>query len=218
VWLFPLAALALQATPARAAACGTENLLAGKLPHFSNEVKGNLAQLTDGTIGEEGAMWDSPVVVRMASSAAELVYDLGEARQISALLMQGDANDVYPISGSLDGTPGSFTPLGEFPNAVSSGHGLRTRAVEIEPATVRFLRLAGASGDGFFSISELAAYCSKPSPFPPALNVVASPIQPGNGVTNNDGAWRTFGALYTLAGLALVWLAYRMRKGARVSQ
>jgi hypothetical protein len=202
--------------PAVAASCGTENLLAGKMPSQSNEMQGNLAQLTDGNIGPEGAQWNAPVVVTLDTSTAGVTYDLGEPRQLSALFMQGDANDVYKVSGSLDGSPSSFKPLAEFPNVVATGHGLRTRTVEIEPATLRYLRVGEATGDTFFSISELAAYCQKPSPFPPVMRAVDAPAQPGAGDPAGD-AGRSFRLLFFASGLAFAWLAYRTIKRARGS-
>ena len=122
----PLASLSLaaalvlsRAAPAQAApVCGTENLLAGKMPQDSADTRRDLAKLTDGVVTREGSTWNAPVVVELASSASYVTYDLGEPREISALFMQGDANDVYRISGSVDGSPGSFQPIGEFPNAV----------------------------------------------------------------------------------------------------
>jgi hypothetical protein len=189
----PLAAALLlsHAAPASAApACGTENLLAGKMPQDSADTRHKLA-----------------------SPASYVTYDLGEPREISALFMQGDANDVYRISGSTDGSPGSFQPIGEFPNAVSKGHGLRDRAIEIAPTTVRYLRVGAATGDGYFSISELGAYCRKPTPFPPRLKVVDTP-EPGAASPGEDH-WPSFLGIYQVALLALAWLAYVVIKSAR---
>lgn len=199
---------------AAAAPCGTENLLGGRLPSTSTALTGNPAQLTDGIVGQEGAQWDAPVVVMLGATGGELIYDLGEARDVGALFMQGDANDVYKVSGSLDGTPGSFAPIGQFGNVVSSGHGLRKRAVEISPTKLRYLRISDASGDGYFSLSELGAHCAKPSPFPPALRVVASAPQEGNGVQTDRG-WRLFSGLYIAAAGVAAWLAWRARQAAR---
>ncbi len=211
-------ALSMTAAPrfAGAAACGSENLLAGKKPHQSWDLKGNVALMTDGAIGAEGTQWDAPVVVTFDAPTAAVTYDLGEARAVSAIVVQADANDVYKISGSADGAPASFKPITELANVVSQGHGLRTRAVQFPPTTVRFLRLGEASGDGFFSISEFAAYCSKPSPFPPVFKIVDAPAaQVGTSpapvtATSKDGG-RSF-LLLALAALGLVWLAYRTIK------
>src|SRR5262245_41653780 len=82
------AALSLTAAPrtADAAACGTENLLAGKKPHQSGDTKGDLAQVTDGTVGPEGAQWDAPVVVTLEGTNGAITYDLGEPRSIAAIV------------------------------------------------------------------------------------------------------------------------------------
>jgi spermidine synthase len=114
-----------------------------------------------------------------------LTYDLGQPRSVSALYLQGDSNDVYFVAGSLDGSAGSFERVGVFENVVDRGHGLRNRAVRIESKSVRFLRVSPGRGDGSFSISEFAVYCTAPSPFPPALRSVgiAPPPPPENAPT-----------------------------------
>jgi hypothetical protein len=199
-----------------AAACGVEDLLAGRAPSASALARGNLALITDGAVAPEGAQWDAPVVVTLDSGAAFVTYDLGQPRPISALALQADANDTYKILGSSDGTPASFKLLVEIQNVVDrAGHGLRTRAVEIPSTTVRYLRVGEANGDGFYSISELGAYCQKPSPFPPAMRIVeAPPAQVGDAPPAGPGGprpKRDGGSVFILvvAAAALAWLAYR---------
>jgi hypothetical protein len=97
----------------------------------------------------------------------------------------------------------------------SAGHGLRTRAVGIPTTTVRYLRVGEARGDGFYSISEIGAYCQKPAPFPPALRIVDAPaalvggpppVNPSGPRSKRDG-----GSVFILGAAAalLAWLAYR---------
>ena len=158
--------------PAREA-CGTANLLEGRKALLATpEIKGDLRLVTDGAAAQEGAMWDAPVAVTWDSRTASITYDLGAPRSISALFLQADANDTYKILGSLDDTSASYHVIADVPNVVDRGHGLRNRALEIAPTTVRYLRFGDGDGDGFFSLSELAAYCQKPVPFPPALRTV----------------------------------------------
>ena len=208
--------LAATAGSASAAACGTDNLLAGKKPHLASDMKGDVALITDGNVGPEGAQWDAPVTVTFDQPTGAVTYDLGEARSVSAVVVQADANDVYKISGSLDGAPSSYKPLSEVTNVVSRGHGLRTRAVEFPAATIRYLRVGEASGDNYFSFAEIAAYCKKPSPFPPTFKVVDAPAAqvgqapPPTTVTSKDGG-RSF-LLLAVAALGLAWLAYRTIK------
>ena len=161
--------------PVQAAECDTTDLLAGRRPYADADVRGNVALVTDGTVAPEGAPWDAPAAVKLVSRAASITYDLGQPRKLSALYLQADANDTYKIAGSSDGQPGSYRVLAQIANVVERGHGLRARAVRIEPATVRYLRISDPDGDGFFSVSELAAYCLAPTPFPPIMSTVAAP-------------------------------------------
>ena len=85
--------------------CGTENLLAGKKPSASQAVKGDVGLVTDGTVGPEGAEWNAPVTVTLENANSSITYDLGEAREISAIVLQADANDTYKVMGSVDGSP-----------------------------------------------------------------------------------------------------------------
>jgi spermidine synthase len=156
--------------------CTAENLLAGKAPVEQQEISGRLAVVTDGAIGAEGSQWDAPLAVTFTSSSASLTYDLGRTRTVSALYVQGDANDTYQVLGSTEGTPGSFHNLTSVEDAFSRGHGLRARAIHITPARVRYLRIGEANGDGRYSISEFAAYCSVPSPFPPVMKGADAPL------------------------------------------
>jgi hypothetical protein len=210
-----LAALTLGGLPSLAAAaapCGTENLLAGKKPSASQGVKGDVGLVTDGTVGPEGTQWDAPVGVTLENGNASITYDLGEVRSVSAIMMQGDANDTYKVMGSVDGSPASYKLLVELPNVVNTGHGLRTRANQVTPTEVRFIRIGEANGDNYFSISELGAYCKAPTPFPPGMKIVdvppasnpdsQAPPKPGS----DTGRWAL---LLTAVALALAWLAYK---------
>jgi hypothetical protein len=209
------AALTLASFPSLAAAapCGTENLLAGKKPSASQAIKGDLGQVTDGTVAPEGAQWDSAVTVTLEGTTSSITYDLGEAREISALVAQGDANDTYKVMGSVDGSPASYKLITEVANVVStSGHGLRTRAAQVGPTTVRFVRIGDPNGDNYFSLSEFAVYCKAPTPFPPGMKIVDAPpvSNPDAQVTpkpgSDTGRWAL---LLTAVAVALGWLAYK---------
>jgi spermidine synthase len=162
-------------TAAGAPECDTADLLTGQMPSAQAEVRGNPALVTDGAVAPEGTSWDAPAAVTLASHAASITYDLGEPRKVGAFYLQADANDTYKITGSRDGQTGSFRVLAEIANVVDRGPGLRARAVQIEPATVRYLRIGDADGDGFYSVSEFAAYCLAPTPFPPPMRTVDVP-------------------------------------------
>ena len=171
---------ALAVTPvaraAPAADCGTDDLIARKLPAQQRDLVGNAELVTDGAIAPDGAVWDAPAAVRLETPAGSITYDLGRAQPVGAFYLQADANDTYVISGSPDGAPGTFTPLAQVPNVVDQGHGLRGRAIQVPPVSVRYLRIGEGSGDGFFSIAEFAAYCRAPTPFPPTFRPVEAPM------------------------------------------
>ena|SRR5436190_13584645 len=209
------AALALAALPSiatAAPACGTENLLARKKPSTSQAVKGDIAQVTDGVAAPEGAQWDSAVGVILENANSSITYDLGEERSISAVVLQADANDTYKVMASTDGSPASYKLLVELANVVTTGHGLRTRAVQFPPTTARYLRVGDGNGDNYFSIAEFQAYCKAPSPFPPGMKIVDAPpiANPDTAAApkpgSDTGRWAL---LLTAVALALAWLAYK---------
>jgi hypothetical protein len=193
--------------------CGTDNLLAGKQPQASQDLKGDTKRITDGIAAPEGSAWDAPITVTLTSGAGFITYDLGELRTVSAVVMQGDANDVYKVTGSADGSAGSFKQLVEVPNVVGTGHGLRTRAVKFDAAKVRYLRIGEPMGDNFFSMSELSAYCKAPTPFPPPVRVVDVPPAPAPESSATPQPGKDTGPsalLLTVIALSLIYLAYKM--------
>jgi hypothetical protein len=178
-WLWSAGARAETPGPvmsSSSSSCGTENLLAGKRPVHWQDLRGDATLLTDGALAPEGAQWDAPVGVILDTAAGSVTYDLGQPTPISAVYLQADANDSYKIQGSLDGSPGTYKLLVEVDNAMDRGHGLRARSTQIPPMPVRFLRVGEGVGDGFYSISEFAAYCRAPIPFPPAMRQVDAPL------------------------------------------
>jgi hypothetical protein len=155
-------------------------------------------------------------VVELTTPVGYVTFDLGEPREISALYLQGDANDVYRASGSLDGSPGTFRPLAEFPSAIAKGHGLRDRTLVVSPTKVRYLRVGEPTGDSYFSISEVGAYCERPTPFPPTLRADDSP-PPVASTGETSERWSGFMALYGVALAALGWLVSLMIRSADAS-
>jgi hypothetical protein len=172
--------VSLAARPARAqsasgAACPPGNLIAGQAtPWAWTDLRGRVAVVTDGVVAPEGAMWDAPPAVVLDTGASAITFDLGAPTAVRAIFVQADANDEYTLFGSLDGR--DFRPLAKVPSVVeSAGHGLRRRTLTLEAPVVRFLRIGEGVGDGFFSLSEIQAFCQVPQPFPPALKVVSAP-------------------------------------------
>ncbi|HVR62594.1 MAG TPA: hypothetical protein VMU50_11870 [Polyangia bacterium] len=153
--------------------CGTDNLLARKLPVFRQDTRGNLGLVTDGAGAPEGAQWDSPVALILETGAGSVTYDLGQAYPLTSFVVQADANDSYKIFGSLDGSAQSFKQLAEIDTV--PGHGLRTRSAVINATPVRFLRIGEGLGDNFYSVSEFQAFCRTPTPWPPKWRIVDAP-------------------------------------------
>ncbi len=192
--------------------CGTANLLAGKLPKEQAESRGRAALVTDGSIVPEGAEWDAPEAITIDSRAGSLTYDLGQPTKIGALFVQADANDLYLVSGSLDGTPGSFKLIAQAANVVDQGPGLRTRTMTFVPERFRYLRVAPGEGDGYYSIAELAAFCRLPTDIKAAMHVVEAPMAVGPKPANETTAVKApppssvFGPFERLLAVAILML------------
>lgn len=205
--------------------CTTANLLAGLAPVAETSVRRNVALATDGVVASEGATWNAETALILDVETSSLTYDLGTVRSVGAAYAQADANDTYELLGSEAGREGSFKRLATLPNVVATGHGLRGRTVRFAAPRIRFVRLAQARGDGFFSLAELALYCQTPSPFPPAFRVEKSEaaVVVADALGARDAAdslvrtnWWIAALGLALAG-ACVWLLGR-RRGAVLSE
>src|SRR5512135_2174504 len=123
------------------------NLLAGLRPIRSQGVK-NVDRLTDNLMSVEGDGWLTDVTARFSSARSFVEYDLGSPQVLHCVLVQADNNDVYFMSGSLDGQSfGQLWRVGTDPGA-----GMRVRSVKLE-STVRYLRLSATGGDALYSVS-----------------------------------------------------------------
>ncbi len=130
-------------------------------------LSGTASRVQDGSLVLEGSMWNVPAAVQLQGTTGNLVVDLGVERSVQFFALQGDDNDQYLVEGSSNGT--SYRLLWTAPPA-TTGPGLRSRwAMLPKPASARFLRVRGMGGDGFYSLSELRAYCKSPKPWPPQL-------------------------------------------------
>src|SRR6476620_7899241 len=174
--LLPLLLARPSAAQMSSAECGTDNLIAGRMPSAQQDAHGDVRLVTDGKIATEGAQWDTTSVVEFLDTpAGSLTFDLGVVRSVSAVLLQADANDSYKLFGATENTPSSFRLLTEIDSVVAQGHGLRTRPVRIEPTAVRYIRIGEPLGDNSYSIAEFQVFCAAPNPFPPNLPIVDAP-------------------------------------------
>ena len=204
--------------------CGTQSWIAGTLPSERSRAVGDAASVTNGVVARDGTDWDDASAL-VLEAGGSITFDLGQPRAVSALFLQADANDRYPVSGSLVGTPGSFEPIAEFADASNRGHGLQPRTLNIAPVSVRFVRIGGSGGDGFYSISEFSIHCRAPEPFPPVLAAAAdasSGIQrpkpePDTAASNSYGrtALLVLAGVLALAGSRVLFTTRKQRKKKR---
>ena len=125
--IFFAALLLLASAFSTVARAEPQSLIAGKLPIRSEGVK-NVSRLTDGVYGNEGDEWLTDVTSRFLSARSFVEYDLGAERPIRCALAQADNNDVYILSGSLDGE--SWQPLWRV--GAETGAGMRLRNQKLE--------------------------------------------------------------------------------------
>ena len=167
----------IASSPALAApseACSAVNVLGGKQPIEVVNVTGAATRVTDGVVAAEGAAWDAPPAIT-SHGIGGVTFDLGELKPMSVAYLQGDANDTYLLTGSVEGKPGTFHVLGEFAKVGEHGAGLRGRTLRFPMESLRFLRIRSGHGDDEFAISELAVYCAEPTPFPPVFRIEGAP-------------------------------------------
>lgn len=196
--------------PAEAEPCPSHNLARGARVEVVGATGARFRPI-DGVLAVEGTEWNSTPAIVLADPSSRLTIDLGKVHPIGALHLQGDNNDLYLVESSEDGQ--SFRLLWTAP-ATEVGMGLRSRWVKLPHKTrARYLRLSGKGGDGFYSISELQAFC-EPSPkaWPPKLRV--PPVKHGWDAIDNGVMVAIKGVtagVGTLVLLLLWWWSRRKR-------
>lgn len=193
--------LAVAALLPALAACGRSpvevegDLLAG-LPPASPRGVEDAARMTDGLVSVEGGAWNSDLAVVLPRGAT-VTWDLGAARDLGWLYLQGDNNDRYEVEGSLDGR--SFSPI--WTAGAVRGAGLRARSETVQ-ATARYLRIRPTGGDGSYSVAEFGAFAREPKGGAAAFGV-------RRGRQPSDPA---LGRIWALAVAAIAFVAvYRPR-------
>jgi len=153
---------ALGTASAQSSECPTGNLLHRKSPVVWEGVN-DTQRITDQSADAEGAFWNTTLTSQMLSSASSIIYRLDRPTRLRGLVLQGDGNDTYAVSTSMDGR--SFQFLWEA--VPVEGHGMRTRSVKDIDVLAQFIKVHDPEGDESYSISEFAAYCQLPAEFPP---------------------------------------------------
>lgn len=186
-------------SPAASTTCDTADLVrTGRATGTSLE--GLPVRIQDGSLQEEGSAWDSPGAVKIKADG-KITIDLREVRTLQHFLVQGDDNDNFHIQGSIDGE--TFTQIWLAPPSMM-GQGLRTRwGSSPKPVQARYLRLLPSGGDGFYSVSEVRAFCAEPKPWPPALTY--PPKKYGWAAIDNPMMVLIKGITAGLGTLVLLW-------------
>ncbi len=198
-------------------ACPEGNLLAHKLPVKWQDVRRELSLLTDEQVTPEGSMWDSAPAVILDTGASTVTWDLGQVTNLRSFAIQADANDTYTVWGSLDGKDYKvFGQIDPVPN-----HGLRTRVLNVGGMPARFIRVGEGVGDSFYSISEVAAYCQVPTPFPAVMKVVDAPVAavpPKKWIDywDNDASAR-WELILAILGIAFLWWERKLSDAGRLA-
>ncbi len=198
-------------------ACPPGDLLAHKKPVSWQEVRRDLGLLTDESVVPEGSQWDSAPAVILDTAASTVTWDLGEITNLRSFVIQADANDTYTVWGSLDGKDYKvFGQIDPVPN-----HGLRTRVLNVGGMAARFIRVGEGIGDSYYSLSEVAAYCQVPSPFPPSMKVVSAPaaaVPPKKLIDywNNDTSAR-WELILACLGIWFLWWERKLSDAGRMA-
>lgn len=155
---FLIACLLTLATPARGQTCDASNLLAGRpVQSWVATYRPELA--TDGTMGREGAPSNASLST-MLGPGATIVWDLGAASALGALLVQSSADAQLVVEVSDDGA--TFRTLWQSRSVGAAADGLRARMAWGLDGQGRYLRLRPLPGQGPVAISEFQAFCRKP--------------------------------------------------------
>lgn len=149
-----------------ASACPSGNLLAGKSPTVREKVQ-RYHRITDNRAPAPGAFWDSEYTALLSSGDSYVVYDLGQATRITAMVVQADNNDTYEVELSDDGT--QWRHLWQVPSVERAG--MQTRTSRSLEGTGRYLRVGYGRGDNYYSLGEVQAFCQAPATFPPRIAV-----------------------------------------------
>jgi len=164
----------------------------------------NPDRLTDGLGAIEGDFWDTGMTARFNTPHASVTWDLGSAKAMACGLVQGDNNDSYTLSASIDGD--NYHPVWEAPPTGPAGMRLRKGTFT---GKGRYVRLTGKGGDSLYSSGEVAVFETCPPNwetlnFPRAQGVAA-----GTGTSTHMG-WIMTLAIMVAAGIVL-WLLARRR-------
>ena len=82
------------------------------------------------------------------------------------------------------------------------------------PAVARYVRIKGRGGDGFYSVSEVQAFCKRPAVFPPKLKL--PPKKYGWDAIDNDIMVDVKGGAAVVAAVLLLAAYFRRFREIRI--
>jgi len=130
--------------------------------------------------------------------------DLGEVVRVRLLAIQADANDTYNIWGSLDGK--DYKVMGRSTRSPATGCAC---ALSMWRYGGAFPARGRGQGRRLLFVSEVAAYCQTPTPFPPQFKVLDAPAATAPKTYldywNSDTSARWEMILAILAAILLWW-------------
>jgi hypothetical protein len=140
----------------------SEDLLAGLTPMASFNAR-RVGCLTDEVVAIDGDDWRTDLATLLLPGSW-VQFDLGHLTPLGAAYLQGDGNDRYSLSLSDDGKVFRQGWTAE----ARPGSGLKSRAILLHERA-RYVRVSPLSGDGLYSVSEVALYSDPPRSFPPTF-------------------------------------------------
>lgn len=129
------------------------SLLTGLSPSRLENVN-HPERLNDGVRSANGSNWDTDTTATFATPSGVIEYDLGSPKRIGAAFVQGDNNDDYVFSGSLDGK--EFVQF--WVAGPQSNVGMQGRSTGSLGTEARYVRITARGGDNFYSIGEVQLF------------------------------------------------------------
>ncbi len=156
--------------------CGTENLLAGRMPVGRQDIRGDLRLPTDGQVAPEGAQWDAPVGVFF--DTRRRLADLGPRRGPSGLVVPAPGRRQRHLQDLRRRDGHARRPTSCWSRSRASSTSATGCARAPSPSTRRRSASCGSASRSATAptrSSEFQAYCRAPNPFPPKLPIVDAP-------------------------------------------
>lgn len=129
------------------------NLLTGLTPSRIEGVN-HPERLADGARATPGDNWDTGLTSTFSNPNGLIEYDLGDIKSIRAIYVQGDNNDEYIFSASVDGK--EYKEIWIAPPDSTSG--MQARSTNSVDTSARYIRITARGGDHYYSIGEVQVF------------------------------------------------------------